>query len=159
MPSSSGICPPRSRYDRPLLHTPPARALQSRLALFGFDSDCSLFVIQSRPQDNIPGYSQAKSGRFTAQIFVAVYFRCGSPAGAAVADLLSPAYHSDGSSLGRSLVCHSRAWLPREESRSFFPSWHWFWDSSRAPDTRAGMTYTTAPLQLCFAGLNRSFNT
>ena len=38
------------------------------------------------------------------------------------------------------LLCHSRAWLPREESRSFPTSSSGIRDSSRAPDTRAGMT-------------------
>src|SRR5229473_3099972 len=38
------------------------------------------------------------------------------------------------------LVCHSRAWLPREESRFFPTSSSGIRDSSRAPDTRAGMT-------------------
>jgi hypothetical protein len=38
------------------------------------------------------------------------------------------------------LLCHSRAWLPREESRSFPTSSSAIRDSSRAPDTRAGMT-------------------
>ncbi len=37
-------------------------------------------------------------------------------------------------------LCHSRAWLPREESRSFPTSSSGIRDSSRAPDTRAGMT-------------------
>src|SRR5229473_5903910 len=38
------------------------------------------------------------------------------------------------------LLCHSRVWLPREESRSFPRSSIGIRDSSRAPDTRAGMT-------------------
>ncbi len=38
------------------------------------------------------------------------------------------------------LLCHSRAWLPREESRSFPTSSNGIRDSSRATDTRAGMT-------------------
>src|SRR5260370_3880425 len=38
------------------------------------------------------------------------------------------------------LLCHSRAWLPREESRSLPTSSSGIRDSSRAPDTRAGMT-------------------
>ncbi len=38
------------------------------------------------------------------------------------------------------LLCHSRVWLPREESRSFPRSSSGIRDSSRAPDTRAGMT-------------------
>src|SRR6266851_7298157 len=38
------------------------------------------------------------------------------------------------------LLCHSRAWLPREESRSFPTSSSGIRDSSRAPDTRAGTT-------------------
>src|SRR5579864_5451274 len=38
------------------------------------------------------------------------------------------------------LFCHSRAWLPREESRSFPTSSSGIRDSSRAPDTHAGMT-------------------
>ena len=38
------------------------------------------------------------------------------------------------------LLCHSRAWLQREESRSFPTSFSGIRDSSRAPDTRAGMT-------------------
>src|SRR6266852_1836191 len=38
------------------------------------------------------------------------------------------------------LLCHSLAWLPREESRSFLTSSSGIRDSSRAPDTRAGMT-------------------
>ncbi len=38
------------------------------------------------------------------------------------------------------LLCHSRAWLPRDESRSFPTSSSGIRDSSRAPDTRARMT-------------------
>src|SRR5216684_3245187 len=38
------------------------------------------------------------------------------------------------------LLSHSRAWLPREESRPFPTSSSGIRDSSRAPDTRAGMT-------------------
>src|SRR5713226_10469777 len=34
------------------------------------------------------------------------------------------------------LLCHSRAWLPRDESRSFPTSSSGIRDSSRAPDTR-----------------------
>ena len=61
--------------------------------------------------------------------------------------LLSPAYQSDGSGLARFLACHSRAWLPREESRFFCLPRRRFRDSSRAPDTRAGMTQPIAPKQ------------
>src|SRR5216683_4578213 len=43
------------------------------------------------------------------------------------------------------LLCHSRAWLPREESRSFPMSSSGIRDSSRAPDTRAGMTEKFRP--------------
>jgi hypothetical protein len=38
------------------------------------------------------------------------------------------------------LLCYSRACLPREESRSFPTSSSGIRDSSRAPNTRAGMT-------------------
>ncbi len=58
----------------------------------------------------------------------------------AVNHLSSSASHSDSSGLARSLACHSRAWLPREESRPFPTSSSGIRDSSRAPDTRAGMT-------------------
>ncbi len=37
-------------------------------------------------------------------------------------NLLRPAYHSDALTVIGSSLCHSRAWLPREESRSFPPS-------------------------------------
>jgi hypothetical protein len=59
-----------------------------------------------------------------------------------VAPLSSSANHSDSSVpvLLDLLLCHSRAWLPREESRSFPTSSSGIRDSSRAPDTRARMT-------------------
>src|SRR5713101_2670539 len=38
------------------------------------------------------------------------------------------------------LLSHSRVWLPREESRPFPTSSSGIRDSSRAPDSRAGMT-------------------
>src|SRR5579864_5732677 len=59
------------------------------------------------------------------------------------------------------LLCHSRAWLPREEPRSFPTSSSGIRDSSRAPDTRAGMTekFDRADLRvtiLCRTQLNRA---
>jgi hypothetical protein len=54
--------------------------------------------------------------------------------------LLRTTYYSDNRFVLDFPVCHSRAWLPREESRSFRLTWRRIRDSSRAPDTRAGMT-------------------
>ncbi len=74
------------------------------------------------------------SSNYEPSVFVTAY---NSRSPIRRASLLNSANHSDSSDL---LLCHSRAWLPREESRSFPTSSSGIRDSSRAPDTRAGMT-------------------